>query len=299
MLFPNLRRILEIGSPISSLKIALVTGSFSRPEYKGIFLRLLQPFIHNGEIVIRYRCNERYNQSLLRVSNLEADSLSTLELCVRDTYQVEYGFRPELVIDGGGNIGLFTLRAAAAVPPGAQPSVKFVICEPVPGNIDQIHKHLKMNGIDADLMPFCLGGERRSLSFYTREANKGSFDSDLPYDSVIEIPVITLQDAIGSSPAQRILIKLDIEGMEMEVLSAFLPGEARAVYIVGELHNYPVNVSILKRMFQEHGWTLELFDEGGNECSFRACSPAALPLLRWPAAIRASTPVVPETGVSV
>ena len=55
------------------------------------------------------------------------------------------------------------------------------------------------------------------------------------------MPVILLHDAIGSSPAERILIKLDIEGMEIEALSEFVPNEQRAVCIVGELHEYAVN----------------------------------------------------------
>jgi FkbM family methyltransferase len=286
MLFPNIRRIMGIGSPISSLKLILVVAVASRPRYNGVFLGLLRPFIHNGEITVRHRCYERYNKTLLRISDLDADGLSTRELCVWDSYQVERNFRPELVIDGGGNIGLFTLRAAAAVPPGTNSPVKFVICEPLQRNIEQIHKHLKMNEVEAEVIPFCLGGTRRSLLFYSRAANESSFDPNVPYDSVIEIPVITLEDVIGSSPAQRILIKLDIEGMEMEVLSAYLPGEQRAVYIVGELHHYPVNAPILERMFQDHGWTLELFDIGGEESNFRACSPAAVPLLRWPASIK-------------
>jgi FkbM family methyltransferase len=296
MLFPNVRRIMGIGSPISSLKLILAVATSSRPKYRGVFLRLLQPFVRNGELTLSYRCYERVNKTTVRMSDLQADCLSTLELGVSDTYQVERNFRPELVIDGGGNIGLFTLRAVASIPPGTETQVKFVICEPLPRNIDQIHKHLEMNGIDAELMPFCLGGTRRSVPFYCRAANESSFDSHEAYDRVIEIPVITLEDAIGTSPAERILIKLDIEGMEMEVLSAYLPGEQRAVYIVGELHHYPLNAPIFERMFQDHGWTLELFDIGGEESSFRACSPAAVPLLKWPAFVKSPTQVGDEVG---
>jgi FkbM family methyltransferase len=231
------------------------------------------------------------NRTTLRTSDMQADCLSTLELCVGDTYGIERNFQPDLVIDGGGNIGMFTLRAAASILPGTKKNVKFVVCEPLPRNIVQIRKHLAMNGIEAELMPFCLGGARRSVPFYCRAANESSFDSDVVYDSVIDIPVITLQDAIGSCAAERILIKLDIEGMEMEVLEAFLPGEQRAVYIVGELHHFGTNAPILERMFQEHGWTLELFGIGGEESNFRACSPAAVSLLKWPATIKTSAPV--------
>jgi FkbM family methyltransferase len=296
MLFPNIRRILGICSPMSSLKLILAVGTSSRPKYRGVLLRLLQPFMRDGEFELRYQCYERVNKTTIRSSDMQADCLSTIELCILDTYEVERDFRPDLVIDGGGNIGLFTLRAAASILPGRKTPVKFVICEPLPKNIVQIRKHLEMNEIDAELMPFCLGGTRRSVPFYCRAANESGFDSNVPYDSVIDIPVITLQDAIGSSTAERILIKLDIEGMEMEVLEAYLPTERRAVYIVGELHHYPINAAILELMFHEHGWTVEMFEVGVEESNFRACSPAAAPLLQWPAAVKISAPVVAQMG---
>ena len=40
--------------------------------------------------------------------DLGSDLFSMLELGVRDTYFLDRSFHPDLVIDGGGNIGLFT-----------------------------------------------------------------------------------------------------------------------------------------------------------------------------------------------
>jgi FkbM family methyltransferase len=200
---------------------------------------------------------------------------------VTDIYQLDRNFKPDIVIDGGGNIGLFSLRAAAAYP-----SAKVVICEPLPRNIEQIQRHLGVNGVQAEILPNCLGGTRRTIPFYCRGANESSFDAAGPYDKVMEIPVLLLQDAIGSSSAQRILIKLDIEGMEIEALTAFIPTEQRAVYIVGELHQYPINAPIMERLFRDHGWTLDLFDVDEETSSFRACSPSAASLLSWAAAVK-------------
>jgi FkbM family methyltransferase len=281
MAFPNVKRILQIGSPLSSLKLLLVATLYSRPRFKTLANALLRPFVNDGAISIRYRCYERFYKTFLRTSDLQADYLSTRELCVNDIYQLDRSFNPDLVIDGGGNIGLFSLRAAAAYP-----SAKIVICEPLPRNIEQIQRHLDGNGVQAKILPNCLGGPRRTIPFYCRGANESSFDAAEPYDKVMDIPVVLLEDAIGSSPAQRILIKLDIEGMEIEALTAFLPTEQRAVYIVGELHQYPINSPIMERLFRDHGWTLELFDTDEETSSFRACSPSAVPLLSWPARVK-------------
>src|SRR5271154_5315789 len=280
MAFPNVKRILQIGSPLSSLKLLLVVTFYSRPKFGALAHFLLRPFVHNGMISIRYRCYERFYKTFLRTSDLQADYLSTRELCVNDIYYLDRNFKADLVIDGGGNIGLFSLRAAAAYP-----SVKIIICEPLPRNIEQIERHLEMNGIRAEILPSCLGGTRRTIAFYCRGANESSFDAAEPYERIMEVPVVLLADAIGTSPAQRILIKLDIEGMEVEALTAFVPTtEQRAIYIVGELHHYPVNAPLMEQLFRDHGWTLELFDIDEVTSSFRACSPSAVPQLGWASA---------------
>jgi FkbM family methyltransferase len=282
MAFSNVKRILQIGSPLSSLKLLLVVTLYSRPKFKTLAQALLRPFIHKGAISIRYRCYERFYKTVLRTSDLQADFLSTRELCVDDTYYLDRNFRSDLVVDGGGNIGLFTLRAAAAYP-----SVKIVVCEPLPRNIEQIQRHLDVNGVQAEILPKCLGGTRRTIPFYCRGANESSFDDAEPYQKVMEIPVALLDDAIGSSSAQRILIKLDIEGMEIEALQAFVVStETRAIYVVGELHHYPVNAPVMERLFRDHGWTLELFDIDELTSSFRACSPAAVSMLGWATAVK-------------
>ena len=65
------------------------------------------------------------------------------------------------------------------------------------------------------------------------------------------MPVYTLKDAIGSYPTKRILIKLHIEGMEIEALKSFVPSEQRPIYIVGELHNFSVNAPMMERIFRD------------------------------------------------
>ncbi len=279
MAFENVGSILRIGSPSSSLKLLLITASLTRPKYRPICLKLLEPFTDDGEVLLRYRCYGQELQTYVRLKETESDLQSVFDLTIRDTYDLDLGFRPDLVIDGGANIGLFTLRTAAALASAGLSSVKFVACEPLPQNVEQLQRHLALNGISAEVLAGCLGGAHGSIPFYCREAICSSFDSAKPYSSVIDIPVYTLKEAIESAPAERILIKLDIEGMEMEVLQTFLPSEQRPVYLVGELHEYARNVSDFERMFRENGWTMQFRSTYDDHATFRACSPAALPLL--------------------
>ena len=278
MAFQNVKSIFSIRSPLNSWKLLLVAGTYTRPRFRTIWQGLLRPFVRSNEIFIRYWCVHRYLRMILRDSDLSSDFQAALELCCRDTYNLDHGFHPDLVIDGGGNVGLFTLRVAGIEALAKQPP-RFVIYEPLPHNSDHCRRHLEINGIKAEIVNACLGGTRRSIPFYCREAIDSSFDGTKPYDRVVEMPVHLLADAIGSYPAKRILIKLDIEGMEVEALSALLPSETRPVYVVGELHDFPMNAPPLEQLFQRHGWTYEFGELADDQVIFHACSPAALPLL--------------------
>jgi FkbM family methyltransferase len=288
MAFENVDGILRMGSAFSSFKLLLIAASSSRPKYRRLCLALLKPFTRDGEVLLRYRCYDRHMRSYIRLSDLGSDLRSMYDLNIHDTYELDLGFRPDLVIDGGANIGLFTLRAAAAADTVGPVSVKFVALEPLRRNVEQLIKHLHLNRIPARVIAGCLGGARGSIPFYCREAIDSSFDPQKPYTSVTQVPVYTLQDAIGSSTAKRILIKLDIEGMETEVLRSFLPTERRPVYLVGELHQYAQNASAFEQMFADHGWTFEYREITNDHATFRACSPAALPLLASMANVQAS-----------
>ncbi len=83
MAFDNVAGILRIESPFSSFKLLLLTGAFSRPNLRARCVSLLRPFTKNGEVLLRYRCHDRYLQSFVRISDLESDVLSVLELGVR------------------------------------------------------------------------------------------------------------------------------------------------------------------------------------------------------------------------
>ena len=297
MAFDNVRSILGIHSPLSSLKLLCVAANFSRPKFRTVWQSMLRPFIHQDEVDIRYRCAKSYRTIHLRVPELESDFLSTLELGARDTYELDEGFHPDLVIDGGGNIGLFTLRVSALEAENEK-RPRFVVYEPMPHNSEQCRRHFEENKVDAEIVTACLGGTRRTVPFYCRSAIASSFDPSKPYDRVMEMPVHLLEDAIGDVPAERILIKLDIEGMEVEALSALLPTEKRPVYVVGELHDAVVNGPELERLFRMHGWTFHCGRVAQNQALFHACSPSALPLLHSMAPFPVSQNIAGATTVN-
>ncbi len=277
--FRNAKNILRHCSPLSSYKLLLASAIHSRPQHNAIWRTLLRPFIRDGQVSFKYRCYERDLNANLRMSELMSDVQAMWELCVSDSYAVDVRFSPDLVIDCGGNMGLFTMRMSAAASSSGKTDVNFVVVEPLPQNIELMQSHFAMNGIHAEIMPACVGGARRSIPFYCREAIRSSFDPQMPFTRVIDMPVLGIRDVIGSSDANRVLVKLDIEGMELEALNAFVPYEHRAVYILGELHDYESEGSLMEDLFRRHGWAFSFYEIYDHYAHFRACSPAALPLI--------------------
>jgi FkbM family methyltransferase len=273
MAFGNAKLILKKVSGLSALKLLLLKAKYSRPALRPICDFLLRPFATNGEIPIDYKKGNRSFRIFLRDDDQESDMHSVLEVAIRNVYPLDPAYAADLVIDGGANVGLFSLQAAAVYP-----YAKILVCEPLPRNTAQVEKHLNENHVDADLLPICIGGERRTIPFYCREANASSFDAAKPYDSVLEIAVLPLGDIVNQHPAARILIKLDIEGMEVEALQSYIPGEQRPVVIFGELHDHKERRAALERLLADNGWSIELGDLSGDDVIFETRSPAAIAL---------------------
>ena len=274
MIFPNARPIVKLGPSLSMFKMLLMAAGTSRPHLRGRSLTLLRPFIRDGQIAVHYRCQGRRYKVWVRVADFESDWQTVNEMAVQKIYEVDIGFSPDLVIDGGGNTGLFTLYAAAVYP-----SAQVIVCEPVPRNLAQIEKHLRINHVTAEVRPVCIGGSERKIPFYVREANQGSFDPGLPYRSQIDVDVVTLASLVRSRDAKRILIKLDIEGMEVEALESFVRDETRPVLVVGEVHDAGINVALLEQIFRRSGWTVRFGNLGPMTGDFSAWSPAAALML--------------------
>lgn len=130
------------------------------------------------------------------------------------------GFQPAFVIDGGANVGDFARETARHFP-----AARFELIEPQPGckpRLDTLSKVL-----DARVHPCALTSDSETHSIHLRtDASQTStgahvVDPDAPDQSgVISVPAITLDALFGGkwSPDQRGLLKLDLQGFELEAL---------------------------------------------------------------------------------
>jgi hypothetical protein len=162
MAFSNAREILKRTSGLSTLKLLALTARYSRPTLAPLAGLFLAPFTRDGEVGISYAQGARRLKILVRRADQQSDLHSVLEVIARTVYPLDPAFAPDLIVDGGANIGLFSLQAAAIYP-----EATIVMCEPLPRNVDQLQKHLKLNHIKGELLQVCIGGTRESSSNWT------------------------------------------------------------------------------------------------------------------------------------
>lgn len=125
------------------------------------------------------------------------------------------------VLDIGANIGVYAMRFARAAPNG-----RVVSFEPHPASFERLQEHVRSNALqNVTVLPFGIGSKESMHRLYqVLESNSGMNrilpdapeQIELPYEEVLVKP---LGKAIEGLHLSRIdLIKIDVEGFEMEVL---------------------------------------------------------------------------------
>jgi FkbM family methyltransferase len=124
----------------------------------------------------------------------------------------------DVVIDGGANIGLFTLLAAARV----RRHGRVIACEPSPTTMRLLRANVDSNGFDwVELREVALASAPGRLRLRTFTPGSG-FSSFAPEDTMngaeVDVDVATLDD-VASDVLERVsLVKLDVEGAELRAL---------------------------------------------------------------------------------
>lgn len=130
--------------------------------------------------------------------------------------------KPILIVDGGANIGMFSVIAH-----GYFPGVPIVCYEPDEANIRQLKRNLEANGICAKIVPKALWSRETTLYYHSGESYTGYVD-EFPPGEPIECAIADVQNGCW--------LKLDIEGAEYEVLPEILSRGIRPAFISMEIH---------------------------------------------------------------
>jgi FkbM family methyltransferase len=123
----------------------------------------------------------------------------------------------DVVVDGGANIGVFTLIAAAAVGPHG----RVIACEPSRETTPLLQANVALNGFEwVTTCAVALGERTGSAEFWSFGAGAGLSSLARPADqraASYRVAVRTLDEVTQDAATVR-LVKLDLEGAELSAL---------------------------------------------------------------------------------
>jgi FkbM family methyltransferase len=125
----------------------------------------------------------------------------------------------DVFVDGGANIGLFSLVAARSV----GPSGKVIAFEPAPATREALRGNLALNALPwVEVRADALGARPGTLELVTFTGDRSGLSSFQPADAGggrrEQVRVVTLDEALGEEAAKVRLLKLDLEGAEYGAL---------------------------------------------------------------------------------
>lgn len=121
-------------------------------------------------------------------------------------------------VDIGTNIGFFSLLVASL-----SPKNKVFSFEPLPHLVKQFNESIELNNFkNIEIFNFALGDKNEKTILYSNDASNIGASTVLPTKkniNSIETPIeIKIADEVLSEKGKVDLIKIDVEGFEMEVL---------------------------------------------------------------------------------
>jgi FkbM family methyltransferase len=186
------------------------------------------------------------------------------ELLFADSYRHALNFLRDrtdapLVLDLGGNIGLFSLLAALT-----NKNANIITYEPGPPNRRLLELNLLANSKLSEqiqLRTQAAGGLSRTTDWFFDEYNPGGsglFGNEGQRFAVQIQPLADIASSLGKSIT---LLKMDIEGGEYEILAHTPPDVWRQVHAISlELHNDPegkVSQTEFLRRMESYGYQVE------------------------------------------
>jgi len=251
-----------------------------------IVARMKRGAIHYGQVrswwpippVQRWIRNHRFefqhgvNGSTIRVEVSGGDITHLWvadELLIEQVYQLDaVPFVPDLVLDLGANIGLFTLLAAKR-----WPAANLACVEPHPTTFSFLCDNLALNGVTAMKLQCALDSEA-GVKFL--ENDGAVFQTLSNRTTGTRIMTVTLDSLLPADPDLKLLIKMDIEGSEVAVLNhlhARLPDQT---FFFIELHKGDESLRWIEQWAGNNGFQFSATrrrDDAIDGCLTRAKAP--------------------------
>ena len=178
---------------------------------------------------------------------------------VLQEYDFSSNAKFNFIVDGGANIGMFSIQAAIV-----NPSAQIIAYEPNSDNIQQLNRNLTENGVAVEVRESALWSTETELFFNADTSMSGSVSrndrgtNDRGTKVTAELPKLS----------ENMWLKLDIEGAEYEVLPVVLKSSHLPLRIDLEIHDHDKRGKALCQLLKDAGYTLIGDVESDKPCIF-------------------------------
>jgi FkbM family methyltransferase len=176
------------------------------------------------------------------------------EVFVENNYDLaRVNFVPDLIMDCGAHIGMFSLLAAVHFP-----SAKIYAFEPNPNNISYLRKQIAKNSLPIHLIPSPVSIEVAERYFWQGESHNSHLLEGENKESVgYRVRTVDLPAMLVELKPDRLLLKLDVEGEEEAILPRIVPIFPRECVVFFETHDGREGWERASRLLSEHGFAVQ------------------------------------------
>jgi FkbM family methyltransferase len=176
------------------------------------------------------------------------------EIYIRKIYDVELREKFVTICDIGAHIGLFTLKMSKQYP-----NSKIIAIEPNPMNFNFLIKNIFINGLEGRVCLFnvAIGGKKGKIILLLSKLSRGDSSIRKWHNAgsggYLVVNMLPLDEILLSENFCN-LIKIDVEGAEMEVLRGLEKQYVKVCRLIMEIHTPVVNVSEIYKWLYGHGF---------------------------------------------
>jgi len=189
------------------------------------------------------------------------------EVFLRSGYDLnKVKFTPEVVLDCGAHIGMFSLLAKSRFP-----TARTILYEPNPKNIQMIRRQIAGNKLDIQLVESAVSTETKTLLFAASNSHSGTLLHHGSRPGAYQVQAINFVEAFRQIKTNSLLLKMDIEGEERNVLPALLPLLPRQSALFFETHFGEPGWLEIQQLLTQNGFCVEQINSRDEFCDGFAC----------------------------
>lgn len=191
------------------------------------------------------------HRSGMRLQVTEFGDLEAIwQIFLRRVYEVRPSDR--VIVDAGGNVGLFTCYASWRAP-----AARILTIEPFPSTVERLKVQLADNRLDSrvTVLDRALSAAHSDVAMLldTPSSQQKPVVSGSTTGRTVHVQSVPLSAALAGLPEHIDLLKMDIEGSEFEVLMNTPPATLRRFHRINlEHHEPPRGSSYSKAKLVEH-----------------------------------------------